>query len=67
VFSNSPCREKKKGAYVLVLASWRRCTSFIRFIFSAAAAAAPGARPRGDKKTKQKTMYVRILFGLELV
>jgi hypothetical protein len=46
VFPNSPCREtpkkaqkkikKKEGTYVLFFASWRRCTSFSRFIFSAA-------------------------------
>jgi hypothetical protein len=51
VFSNSPCQETpknalkkkggKKGTYVLFFASWRRCTSFSRFIFLP-----PLARPR---------------------
>jgi hypothetical protein len=64
VFSNFPCREtpknalkKKKKKYALCFASWRRCTSFSRFIFSAAPSRAPlvfGVRGVVGKKVVSK-------------
>jgi hypothetical protein len=44
---------KKEGTYVLFFASWRRCTSFSRFIFSAAPWVAGEPEPDRRKRKAQ--------------